>query len=46
MEINFQKAMLEHVPPLPAPYDGAVAEMAFPYLNTGAHFKLIQSRLH
>lgn len=35
--------MLEHVPPL---YEGAVAEMVSPDLNTGAHFKLIESRGH
>lgn len=31
---------------MPPPYEGAVAEKAFPDLNTGAHFKLIQSRGH
>lgn len=40
---SFQQVMLEHVPPL---YEGAVAEMVFPDLNTGAHFKLIESRGH
>lgn len=41
--LSFQKVMVEHVPPL---YEGAVAEKAFPDPNTGAHFKLIQSRGH
>lgn len=40
---TFQQVMLEHVPPS---YEEAVAEMTFPDLNTGAHFKLIQSRGH
>lgn len=36
--------MLEHLSP--HLYEGAVAEMVFPDLNTEAHFKLVEARGH